>query len=371
MQILIIRTSSMGDIVHSLPVIAALTSALPEAKLAWVVEKPFAPLLEGHPDLECVFSIELRRWRRNPLAGLVPMAGARRCIDDFDADVALDLMGNHKAGAIAALTRAPRVLGLDRTDRREPSSAAWMTETVPARSTHTVDRTLSILRGLGIEPGPPDFGSQHLLAGDGDPAPPGDPYFIVQVGSGWANKTYPAEALGEVANRIAETRGIVGYVAHGPDDEAAAEAAITVSAGGLAGAVPPGLENLGAWLRRADLVIGGDTGPVHLADALGTPVLMVLGPTAAERHGPYHQRHNTVRLDLPCSPCYQRFASAQSCMTQLQVGAVAERAVRLLTGQRLTASDTLLRLTGLPPPLCRSVPSTALGHPGAAIRSDS
>lgn len=371
MRVLILRTSAMGDIVHSLPVIAALKTAMPDATLAWVVEKPFAPLLEGNPHLDRIFRLELRRWRHDGWRGLAAMTKARRTIDDFDADVALDLMGNYKAGAIAALTRAPRAIGLARPDRREPSSAVWMTDTVPARGTHAVDRTLSILRGLGIQPGPPDFAPQYLLAGDGDPAPPEAPYFAIQVGTGWPNKTYPAAKLGEVARRIAEARGIVGYVAHSPDDEAAAEAAITASAGGLAGAVPVGFENLGAWLRRADLVIGGDTGAVHLADALGTPVLMSLGPTSAERHGPYHQRHNTVRLGLPCSPCYRRFSTTQSCMAQLPVGAVAERAIRLLCGERLTASETLLRLTGPPPPLCRSVPSTASGHPGAAIRSDS
>lgn len=362
MRILIIRTSAMGDIVHSLPVIAALNSALPEAKLAWVVEKPFAPLLEGHPDLERVFSIELRRWRRNPVAGLVSMADARRSIDAFDADLALDLMGNHKAGAIAALTRAPRVLGLDRADRREPSSAAWMTDTMPARGTHTVDRTLSILRGLGIEPGPPDFGSRHLLPGQGEPRLPSQPYFVVQVGSGWANKTYPAEALGEVAKRISERRGVNGYVAHGPGDQQAAEEALAASAGALVDVIPVGLADLGRWLRGADLVIGGDTGTLHLADALGTTVLMILGPTSADRNGPYHQRHNTLRLDLPCSPCYRRFNDTQSCMVRLPVEAVADRAVRLLCGDRLTASDTLLRLTGPPPHPCRSVQSTAAAH---------
>lgn len=368
MRVLIIRTSAMGDIVHSLPVVAALKSALPEARLAWVVEEPFAPLLEGNPDLERVFSIELRRWRRNPLGGLAPMADARRSIDDFNADVALDLMGNHKAGAIAALARAPRVVGLQHADRREPSSAAWMTDIVPARGTHSVDRTLSILRGLGIEPGSPDFGSQYLLAGDRDPAPPGDPYFIVQVGTGWVNKTYPAAQLGEVARRIAERRGISGYVAHGPGDQQAAEQALAASAAALVDVIPVGLADLGAWLRGADLVIGGDTGTLHLADALGTTVLMILGPTSADRNGPYHQRHNTLRLDLPCSPCYQRFPAVQSCMAHLPVGAVADRAERLLCGEQLTASDSVLRLTRPPPPLCRSVPAIGTARREAQTR---
>ena len=354
MRILILRTSAMGDIVHALPVLAALKRNLPEATIGWVVEKPFAVLLDQHADVDALFPVELRRWRRQPAVGLAQAASVRRDIDGFDADIAVDLMGNHKAGAIAAVTRVPRVLGLARRDRREPSSAVWMTDTAPALGTHAVDRTLSILRGLGIDPGEVDFQPEKLLPRPADPAPPADPYFVIQVGAGWANKCYPAAALGDVARRIAAQRDLRGYVAHGPGEVAEAEEAMIAGDGALVDAVPTGLASLGFWLRRAELVIGGDTGPVHLADALGTDVLMLMGPTSAERHGPYQQRDNTIRVDLPCSPCYQRFSGAQSCMTHLPPAAVADRAVSVLCGRRLTASDTLLRLSEPLPPLCRS-----------------
>lgn len=355
MRVLILRTSAMGDIVHSLPVLASLKREMPGVKLAWVVERPFAPLLYDRGELDQVIEVELRRWRRAPVSGLRAMARARRALDDFGADLALDLMGNHKAGALAALARASRVLGLRREDRREPSSALWMTETVPAHGVHTVDRTLSILRGLDLAPGEVDFRPESILPGPGDPAPPESDFFVMQIGSGWPNKTYPDRAWGEVAKRITERQGVVGYVAHGPDDDDAAETAIVASDGALAGRVPGGLTNLGPWLRAARLVLGGDTGPVHLADALGVPVLMVMGPTDAGRNGPYNQPHNTIAVTLPCRPCYKRFRAVQSCMTHLPAAVIAERAVRLLCGQELTPPDTLLRLSEPLPPLCRSL----------------
>ncbi len=354
MRLLILRTSAMGDIVHALPVLAALRNSLRNVTIGWVVEKPFASLLELHPDVDALFQVELRSWRRQPLTGVARAAEVRRAIDDFDADIALDLMGNHKAGAIAALTRAPRVIGLAREDRREPSSAAWMTETVPAHGTHVVDRTLSVLRGLDINPGQADFQPAKILPQPADSDPPPDPYFIVQVGTGWANKSYPPASLGEVARRVAAERGLSGFVAHGPEEAAEAEETIVAAEGAILDAVPTGIRNLGPWLRQAKLVIGGDTGPLHLADALGTEVLMLMGPTSPERHGPYQQRRNGIRVDLPCSPCYQRFPRVQSCMSHLPPAVVAERAVSVLCGRRLTTSDTLLRLSEPLPSLCRA-----------------
>ena len=355
MRVLILRTSAMGDIVHSLPVLAALKRGMPEARLAWVVEKAFAPLLRGRDELDRIIEVDLRRWRRAPLGNLREMSEARRAMDDFGADLALDLMGNHKAGALAAVARAPRVVGLKREDRREPSSALWMTETVRAEGTHMVDRALSILRALDLEPGDVDFRPDRILPGEGDPPPPASAFFVIQIGAGWPNKSYPPRAWGEVARRIAERQGIVGYAAHGPEDEDSAEAAIVASDGALAGRVPGGLTNLGAWLRAARLVLGGDTGPVHLADALGAPVLMLMGPTDPRRNGPYSQPHNTIAVTLPCRPCYKRFKTVQSCLTHLPPTLVAERAVRLMCGQELTPSDTLLRLSEPLPPLCRTV----------------
>ena len=130
MRILIVRTSAMGDIVHCLPVLIALRRHLPEAKIAWVVERTFAPLLEGHPDIDELILVRLREWRKQPLSAAVlrEVATFRQTLRRFAPDVALDLMGNHKGGAIAWLSGAKRRLGAARSLRREASSAIWLNE---------------------------------------------------------------------------------------------------------------------------------------------------------------------------------------------------------------------------------------------------
>src|SRR5258708_36002962 len=164
-RILLVRTSSLGDVVHSLPVLAALRRHLPRARLGWVVEDAYAPLLAGHPDLDQLIVVRLRRWGKRPWQArtLVEMSRFVAALDRFAPQVVLDLMGNHKAAAIAALSRAPRRICHARAGRREPSSALWLSERVPAEGTHAVDRALSLLDALGLPREPADFGGHQLF----------------------------------------------------------------------------------------------------------------------------------------------------------------------------------------------------------------
>ena len=208
-RILLLRTSSLGDVVHALPVLGALRRHLPRARLGWVVEEPFAPLLAGHPDLDQLIVVRLRRWGRRPLAprSLAEIAAFLAALDRFAPQVVLDLMGNHKAGAIAALSLAPRRIGHARAFRREPSSALWLSERVPAAGTHAVDRALSLLDALGLPREPADFGGgtlfraplavaagsaaapQSAAAGSTRQPPTAEPpYGLLHPGAGWGNK---------------------------------------------------------------------------------------------------------------------------------------------------------------------------------------
>ena len=176
---------------------------------AWIVEQAFAPLLDWQPDLDAVIPVRLRDWCKNLLDTDVRrgIGAARRTLTSFAPDLALDLMGNHKAGALARLSGARRILGPARRDRREPSSALWIHEGVPAFGEHAVDRTLAVLGPLGLPEGPVDFGGDKLLR----PAPAeaeaflGErrrPFVLIQAGAGWGNKTYPPAWWGEVAHRL-------------------------------------------------------------------------------------------------------------------------------------------------------------------------
>lgn len=344
MRVLLLRTSALGDVVHALPALIELRRALPEATIGWAVEAAFAPLLDGHPALDVPVVVRLRG------GGPAAFAAAVRAVRGFAPEVALDLMGNHKAGALARLSGARRVIGLARRWRREPSSAAWMTETVAPRGPHAVDHALAPLTAFGLggasEPDfggdfggaallpdePPGFAERLAAAGFGGPAAGGAGFAVVHPGAGWGNKVYPPERWGEVARRLERSADLPTAVAVAPGEEALA-AAVAAAAGGAARPVPaPDLPALAALLRRARLVLGGDTGPIHLAHALGRPVLSVLGPTDPERHGPYRAPGSALAVRLPCSFCYKRFDDARPCLLILQAEAVAARALELLGG---------------------------------------
>jgi heptosyltransferase-1 len=154
---------------------------------------------------------------------------------------------------------------------------------------------------------------------------------LIHPGAGWANKIYPPERWGEVARRLADAPGIAVRVASARGEERLA-AAIEESSGGAARVVPAGdLPALAALLRRARLVLGGDSGPTHLAHALGTPVLMVMGPTDPAKHGPYGAPERALWRLLPCSFCYRRFGETKACLLEIPADKVAERAEELLS----------------------------------------
>jgi heptosyltransferase-1 len=331
-RILLVRTSSLGDIVHSLPVLTALRRQLPGATLGWVVEEIFAPVLAGHPDLDQLIVVRLRHWRRRPLAArtLREIAAFLGILWGFSPEVVLDLMGNHKAGVTGLLSSARRRVGHAREGRPEPSSTLWLTETVPARGMHAVDRALSLLDALGLPEEPADFGGDKLFRSPPAAAPAPSPFVLLHPGAGWGNKTYPPAWWAETLRLLHAATGLRARVAAAPGEEATA-AAVAAGAGPAAELTSaPDLPALAALLRQAALVLGGDSGPIHLAHAMGTPVLMVMGPTDPLRHGPYGAPERAIHRRLPCSFCYRRFAEAKACLLEIPPERLAEHAASLL-----------------------------------------
>lgn len=334
-RFLIIRTSALGDVVHALPVLAALRRHHPDSRIGWVVEEGLAPLLAGHPQLDELFPVRLRPWRKEPFTARTrrEIIAFRRAVRAFRADVAIDLMGNHKAGALAFVSGARRRLGAQQADRREPSSSFWIDQPVAARGVHAVDRALSLLAGLGLPAEAPDFGAERLLpAASATLAPAAEPFVLLHPGAGWGNKIYPPERWAAVVAQIHRECGLQTLVSLSPNpaERALAERIVAASAGAAATLEGGDLPTLVAQLRRARLVLGGDTGPLHLAHALGRPVLMTLGPTDPDRHGPYGAPNRAVAVRLPCSFCYRRFPTAKACLLELRPERVARRALEVL-----------------------------------------
>lgn len=337
MRILLLRTSALGDVVHVLPVLTALRRHFPQGKIGWVVEERVAPVLAGHPDLDELLVVRLDAWRRRPFASgtIRELCAFLSALDRFAPEVVLDLMGNHKAGVIAALTLSDHRIGFARRHRREPSSAVWISQGIIPQGTHAVDRALSLLDALGLPREPADFGGEKLFREEPEAAReifaarPG-PYVLLHPGAGWANKVYPPAWWGRAARRLHAETGLPTWVATARGEEKLA-AGVEAEGGGAVRAVPaPDLPTLAALIRRARLMLGGDSGPTHLARALGTPVLMVMGPTDPARHGPYGAPEGVLFKRLPCSFCYKRLPETKACLLEIPPDRVAESAMDFL-----------------------------------------
>jgi heptosyltransferase-1 len=339
-RILIVRTSSLGDVVQALPVLRALRRHGQRARIAWLIEEAFSPLLEGHPDLDQVIPVRLRAWRQRPFAPrtLRELGAFFGSLNRFAAEVVLDLMGNHKAGVLAALTLADRRIGVHKSFRREPSSALWISETVQPRSHHSVDKMLAVLDALDLPREPADFGGRRLPKDHTDktrPTRPDESPVLIHPGAGWDNKRYPPEKWGEVAHLIHQSTGTRCGIVISPGEEDLARQAIAASQGAAEAIHAPDLFQLTDALRQARLVLGGDTGPIHLAHALDRPVLCLMGPTDPKTCGPYGAPQSAIWRQLPCSFCHKRYDRIMPCLDEISPAEIADRAQRILANRPL------------------------------------
>ena len=333
-KILLVRTSAMGDIVHSLPTLGAVRERIPDAEIGWVVEQQFAPLLADHARIDHLFTVRTRAWRRMPRwQALQDLRRAIQPIRAFRADIAVDLMGNHKGAILARLSGARRVVGATRRSRREPSSAWWIRQQVSIGGEHAIDRALSLVAALGTPadgenpPGAVDLGGADLLPA-AQPPTNQEPYAVIQVGAGWGNKQYPTAWWGLIARRL-EDAGLAVKIPIAPGEEDLARAVVEASGGAAEAVDAVAFDALVALLRGACVAIGGDTGPIHLAHALGTRVVCVMGPTDPRRHGPYGATDDAMWHQLPCSFCYKRMSGTRACLLAIPPERIAAHAQSL------------------------------------------
>ena len=335
-RIAIIKLSSLGDVVHALPVAHALRRALPSAHLTWVVEAREYAILRDHPDLDAVVPVDTRLWRRliwspagaRQVLGKVGRLRAR--IRHASFDVAIDLQGLIKSGFLTAYTGAPVRIGFSAGQWRERWSALFTNRhvTPPASSRHIVEQYLALLAPLGIEPGPAEFHVsvpasaerriEELLVKEG--VKPGDRLVAINPGAGRPQKRWAVARFSALAERLATEVGARLLLLWGPDEaHMAREISLALPGHSALLAPPTDLGELVALLKRCRLMIANDTGPLHLAAALGTPSLGLYGPTRAQRNGPYGQRCRGLQ-------------SSDGTMMGLEVGEVFDAARSMLEG---------------------------------------
>ena len=266
-RILAVRLGAMGDILHTLPAVASLKRSFPGAHLAWLVEPQWAPLLEGNPYVDCVLCLH-----RKSLAGLLT---SWRSLRQDGYDFAVDFQGLLKSAIPAWCARPRQVFGFERAQLREPAAAWFYSRRVPTCAAHVVDKNLDLAAAAGAScrayefPLPPGQPEGNLPAGD---------FVLASPFAGWQSKQWPIEHYQALAASLADELGLPLVLNCPPGREVPAGRALlhTSSLAGLIDAT-----------RRAIAVVGVDSGPLHLADALGKPGVAIFGPTDPARNGPY------------------------------------------------------------------------------------
>ena len=299
--ILIVRLGSLGDLVHTLPAVAAIRHAYPHAQIDWLVDAVHAPFLELVPVVSSLVTLRDRTVRG--------WLDVRRTLRGRAYDVAIDFQGLLKSAALARLSGAKRVVGFDRPALREGTAAPFYTERVTVDdSQHVIRKNLQLAAALAPGPSSLEFPIAAVetavvtafLAGIGAP------YAVLNPGAAWPNKRWPPDRLAAVARALRERHGIVSVVLWGPGEEPIAREVVTGSGDAARLAPETGLRDLLALVRRARVMISGDTGPTHIAAALGVPVVSIFGPTDFRRNGPWAGDDIAISRYDSCDCHYER-----------------------------------------------------------------
>jgi lipopolysaccharide heptosyltransferase I len=331
MRILIVKLSSIGDIVHTLPAAAWLRRALPDAQLAWVAERRASEILKDCPAVDELIELDTRAWRKQPLSRqttaevrsqLNNIGGADRRVD-----IAIDFQGLIKSGLVAAASRARRRIGFETADLREKASRAFLTEQVVTSGiTHVIEKNLALARRAILAAGEADqprvpYEFPIAVSAEDEryveeiTSGLAGKFAILNPGGGWPTKLWSAAKFGEIADYLANERGVKSFVTFGPGEESLAEQVASSSRAQAARPVASTLKQFVALARRAQLFVGGDTGPLHLAAACGTPIVGLYGPTSPHRNGPFRSGDIAVGRDLWCrAACHRRSCWHWECM---------------------------------------------------------
>jgi heptosyltransferase-1 len=298
LRVLVVRLGAMGDVLHAMPALAAVRAQLPECHIGWVIEPRWAPLLKSDanaaphtpamPLVDAVHTANARGWARQPLAPGTwrAMRALRSELHAQRYDLAIDLQGAVRSALIG------RASGADLVGEAEPREgpARWLfQQRVRTRGVHVIEQAAEVVAGatgLHLKPElpslPVDCAAEARVAAM---LPEAKPLVLLHPGAGWGAKRWPAERYGRVAAELA-SRGYSVVVNCAPGEETLA-LEVARTSGGAAQEIVTDMSELIAMTRRCALVIGGDTGPAHLACALGKPVVGIYGPTDPARNGPW------------------------------------------------------------------------------------
>jgi len=346
-RVLLVRLGALGDIVHAIPVAAALRRAFPSARIDWLVGAKHRDILDLVPviDRRLVWPgagfPTLGRRGAEPSPTIVAIRELRRA----RYDVAIDLQGLLKSAILARASGAGRVVGFASPYLRERLARPFYTDAFdpgcggiydPRETRHVVQINLGLLEPLGLTVVRPEFPIERV---DSDVAKriadrTGGRYALLNPGAAWPNKRWPPRRFGAVAAALRARHDLASVVTWGPGEQAIAEETVAASNGAASLTPPTSIADLVALARGATLMISGDTGPTHIATALGTPIVGIYGPTRPSRNGPWSPADAVVSRDNVCE-CHhlRRCRRTMMCLSDIGVDEVLSAVERRLAAE--------------------------------------
>lgn len=334
MNILIVKLSAVGDVIHTLPSLRELRRHYPDAHITWVIEEASADLIKDHPDLDRILISPRKRWIQEFKGRQIhkPTGEIRTWIKSLrerSYDLVIDFHGLFKSAIIVFLSGGKRKLGYD---SMQELSGLFYNEKIPEdMEKHAVDRYLDFIRYLGANIGKPEFPiaiqAQHektiteLLKTHG--LNEKDAFVVINPVALWETKLWQNEKFARLGDRLSGELGmkviLSGAERKTLDDIQNQMSTPCANIGGKTT-----LRDLACLYRQAALVISTDSGPMHLAAAVGTPVIALFGPTNPRRTGPYGEGHIVIQKALSCSPCLLKKCDSMQCMRDISVDDVVE-----------------------------------------------
>jgi lipopolysaccharide heptosyltransferase I len=330
MNILIVRLGALGDVVHTVPAAAALRAAFPDARIDWVVDASHAPFVELVTVVDRVIALE-----RPTVPAWVDLVSRLR---PARYDVALDFQGLLKSAVLARASGARRVIGFSIWHLREKTARPFYSEVEPGgEPSHVIRKNLGLLSAVGVHSDDIAFPLTRVLSPARDrltSEAEGHEIALINPGANWPNKRWPPARYGEVAAFLREVRGLRPFVLWGPAEQALAQSVVDRSGGAARLAPPTSVPDLLECSREASLIVSGDTGPLHIAAAVGTPAVAIFGPTDPTRNGPWSADDRTVSRYATCGCRYRRRCRQSAwCLESVDVAEVTAAIQQRLSGR--------------------------------------
>lgn len=355
-KILIVRLSAIGDVVHVLPALRSLRSGFPDSEITWVVEDRAQGIITDHPDLDEVIVFQRKKWQHGIRKisriynTLVEVISFYKKLNRTHYDLVIDFQGNLKSGIMTLIAKSEVKIGFGNGHCKEFNYLFTKQQiNPPGKRIHKIEKNLALLRGLNIDtkyqsPGFPvsktdeEYVSDFIYKNIKETAP----IIIIHpcTSKFGSFKQWPILNYAVVADKILETYNANVVFTWGPGElEVVNEIILNMKHKALAACEATSIKQLIELIRRADLFIGGDTGPLHIASIFGIPTVAIFGPKDPAIYGPYNDKAIVVRKDLPCSPCSKRTCPKPECMTTILPEEVFHAIEELMRKQVLSAPD--------------------------------